>query len=95
LQSPSRPVAELTSRPVWSVIKAVTSGRVYVNPSGVFPWDRYGPEAALQLVWAGKMLHPDLFPDMDLRAETRAFYQMYLGYSASDEDLSAILMTPP
>ena len=43
--------------------------------------------------WAAQALHPDLFPDLNVRSETRDFYAAYLGYTTTELDLDTILMT--
>lgn len=77
--------------PRWSQIKAVRNGRVYVNPSGVYLWDRHSAEAALQVLWAAKTLYPDRFQDLDLRKETKAFYAKFFNYTLSDAEYDAIM----
>ena len=86
-------VAALQKQPGWSHLKAVQSKRVYVNPQGLYPWDRYGPEEALQIQWAAKTLHPGLFKDLDMRAVTRRFYQTFFDYHMSTSDLDRMLGT--
>ena len=65
--------------------------KVYVNPAGVFSWDRYGAEGALQILWAAKTLHPELFKDVDIAAETKKFYKEFLHYDLSDKEVGYIL----
>ena len=55
--------------PRWRQIKAVREGKVYANPSGAIS-GRHSAEAALQVLWAAKLLHPALFADLDVRLET-------------------------
>jgi hypothetical protein len=38
----------------------------------MYPWNRFGPEEALQIRWTVKALHPELFADLDMRGEERA-----------------------
>ncbi len=75
----------------WQQLKAVQSGKVYVNPKGVFPWDRYGAEEALQIQWAAKTLYPDRFQSLDINNETKSFYKTYFGYDLNDSDVSSIM----
>ena len=75
----------------WSHIKAVRNGRVYVNPSGVYLWDRHSAEAALQVLWAAKMLHPNRFADLDLRKETRAFYAKFFNHALTDAEYDSLM----
>jgi iron complex transport system substrate-binding protein len=77
--------------PRWRHIKAVQAGRVYVNPSGVYLWDRHSAEAALQVLWAAKTLHPDRFPDLDIRKETKAFYVTFFNHTLTDAEYDTIM----
>jgi len=77
--------------PRWSGIKAVQNGRVVVNPTGAYLWDRHSAEAALQVLWAAKTLHPGRFPDLDIKKETKTFYAKYFGYSLTDVEYESIL----
>lgn len=76
---------------VWKTIPAVKNGKVFLNPNGVFLWDRYGTEEALQIQWAAKTIHPDLFPKLDIPGETKSFYKTFLNYELSDEETMRIL----
>ncbi|MEX5709337.1 ABC transporter substrate-binding protein [Parafrankia sp. FMc6] len=84
-------VDELAKSPGWADLRAVRGDRVYFNPQGLYPWDRFGPEEALQIQWAAQTLHPELFTDLDMRAETRAFYQTFFDYEPTEADLDLIL----
>lgn len=84
-------VAALQKEPGWSGLKAVRSKHVYINPQGLYPWDRFGPEEALQIQWAAKTLHPDQFKDLDMRKVTRSFYQTFFGYDMSAAELDQML----
>src|SRR5262245_58252365 len=77
--------------PRWAQIKAVRSGRVYVNPTGVYLWDRHSAEAALQVLWAAKTLHPARFPDLDLRKETKAFYAKFFNHPLNDAEYDTLM----
>ncbi|WP_312158411.1 ABC transporter substrate-binding protein, partial [Pantoea piersonii] len=76
-------------------VKAVQQHRVLQNPSGVFPWDRYGTEVALQILWAAKQLHPQLFSQLDIVAATRAFYQRFYDYPLRADEAERILAALP
>ena len=80
------------NRALWADLPAVRAGRVYRNPAGVFPWDRYGPELALQLRWALQVLHPELAPGATpLAQRTQAFYQRFFSYALSADDARGII----
>ena len=51
----------------------------------------YGTEEALNIQWAAEELHPDLFPDLDIPAATKSFYQQFFGYQLSQDQVSSIL----
>ena len=67
------------------------NNRLHTNPGGTFGWDRYSAEGALQVLWAGKLFHPERFRDLDLAAKTQAFYQKYYHYNLSKSDAQRIV----
>ncbi len=77
--------------PRWSQIKAVRDGKVLINPSGAYLWDRHSAEAALQVLWAAKQLHPAQFSDIDMSRETKLFYARFFHYNLTDADLTSIM----
>jgi iron complex transport system substrate-binding protein len=81
--------------PRWQQVEAVRRGRVFSNPSGAYLWDRHSAEAALQVLWAAKTLHPDLFADIDIGRETRQFYARFFHYRLDDRELESILSSTP
>lgn len=84
-------VEALKNDPNFSGMRAVQAGAVYANPNGVFPWDRYSGEEALQVLWAAKFFNPDLFADIDMVAETQDFYRTFYGYDLSEDEANKIL----
>lgn len=84
-------VKDLMADEAWSGITAVKNGAVYANPSGVFAWDRYSGEEALQVIWAAKKLNPDKFEDIDMEQVTKDFYMQFYGYQLSDDEVAHIL----
>ena len=84
-------MAKIYADPAFSGLKAVQNKKVFGNPKGVFSWDRYGAEAALQILWAAKTIQPELFADVDLKAETKAFYKKFMNYDLSDAEFGYIL----
>ena len=74
-----------------AVAPALRGYRTVRNPSGAYQWDRHGPEFALQLLWAAKLLHPDRFGDVDMARETRAFYRRLFGYPMTPREVASIL----
>lgn len=86
-----RGVDKIKSNPEWQSINAVKNNRIYVNPTGTFPWDRYSTEESLQILWAAQLFHPELFKDVDLVAKTQEFYKKYYKYNLSPENAKQIL----
>ena len=82
---------KIYKNPIYADTNAVKNKRVYVNPTGVFSWDRYGAEGALQILWAAKTLHPENFKDLDIVAETKKFYKEFLHYELSNNEVNYIL----
>lgn len=77
--------------PRWRQIKAVKEGRVFVNPSGAYLWDRHSAEAALQILWAAKLLHPARFAALDLKHETQLFYAKFFHHVLTDTQFNSIM----
>jgi iron complex transport system substrate-binding protein len=76
-------------------LPAVQQGHVLRNPAGVFPWDRYGTEVALQLEWAAQQLHPERFKDVDMVGKTVDFYRRFFDYSLTTAQARRILRGLP
>ena len=87
--------AELKANKAWANIKAVQDNKVYNNPSGAYGWDRYSAEEVLQVQWAAKTLHPDLFQDVNMVQMVREYYQTYLDYPLSTDEAQLILEAKP
>lgn len=80
---------------LFASLNAVKNGQVVQNPSGVFPWDRYGTESALQIQWAAKLLHPQRFANVDMVSVTRDFYQRFFDYPLNEKEAERILQALP
>ncbi len=78
-----------------ATIPALRGRRVVRNPSGVYQWDRHGPEFALQVQWTAKLLHPAQFADLDMTRETMAFYRRFFDYPLSADEAGRILAAQP
>lgn len=72
-------------------VDAVVNNNVVQTPQGLFPWCRTGPEIAIQIVWAGKFLHPTLFEDINIEEMTKNFYLTFYGANLSDKQVGEIL----
>ena len=88
-------IEKIKSDPTWQSISAVKNNRIYANPTGTFPWDRYSAEEALQILWAAQLFHPERFADLDMVTKTQDFYQKYYNYNLSKENAQQILKGLP
>ena len=63
---------------------------MYLVPSGVFYWDM-GLQKILLVEYMAKILHPDLFDDLDMVRELKEFYSRFFSYDLSDDEAERIL----
>ncbi|MBN8766153.1 MAG: ABC transporter substrate-binding protein [Thiobacillus sp.] len=84
-------VAAVQGEPRLRALKAVRAGRILVIPFGAHIWGNRTAEQPLTLLWAAKHFHPELFKDMDLVAETQAFYRDLFGTVLSAAQVREIL----
>lgn len=74
----------------WSQLKAVKNKHVYKVPMGLYRWDAPNTEAHLLLLWQAKLLHPELFKDIDLEAEVNKFYETLFGHTVTAQEMDMI-----
>lgn len=74
-----------------SQLRAVKEGRILVTPVGAHIWCKRTSAQPLTVLWMATRLHPDLFPEAELRATVEGFYRDFFGAGLTDEQLSAIL----
>ncbi|GAC88070.1 ABC transporter ferrichrome transport [Gluconobacter thailandicus F149-1 = NBRC 100600] len=87
--------AQLASDGVWSQLAAVKAGRVYRNPSGIFPWDRYGPELLLQVDWARQIVQTGHVDEAEMITKMQDFYRQFYGIALRSEDAKRMLAALP
>lgn len=77
---------------VWSDLRAVRAGRVYLSPTLPFGWFDRPPSAnrLIGLKWLLAVLYPDRF-GKDLEAETRCFYKTFYHLDLSDDQMARVL----
>lgn len=80
----------------WAAMEAVRKGRVYAIPTEPLNWFDRPPSAMryLGVQWLAATLHPDRFP-LDIRAETKRFYALFLGKTLDDATVTRILREQP
>lgn len=81
---------EFLTGAAYTELAAVKAGAVYAAPFGTAVWSMGTAETVLQLSWAGTVINPELYADIDLDQRTRDFYQQFFGYELSDEQLDGI-----
>lgn len=86
---------DVLSNPVLKNTKAGKTGRVYLNPKGLFSWDRYSVEEALQIQWAAQKFFPERFRGFDIVAETVSFYREFFGYPLTGREAEMIIKGIP
>ena len=78
--------------PRWKNLRAVREKHVYLIPYEPFNWfDR--PPSFMRLLgikWLFSLLHPDRFT-VDMLAETRSFYQLFLGVELTEAQAMEVL----
>lgn len=76
----------------WQSVKAVKNKRVYLIPRNPFNWFDRPPSfmRAMGLKWLANILYPSRYR-MDPAAETKKFYDIYLGMELKDSQTREIL----
>lgn len=78
----------------WSAVDAVKNHQVYKMPLGMYRSYTPGVDTPVTLLWLAKSAYPQLFNDIDLIAETKAYYQEVFGIALTDQQASAIFAPP-
>lgn len=87
-------VASLKTDPQWSELDAVKNNKLYGFATDVYSWDEADTRWILGMTWMAGKLHPDLFPNLDIKAEAQNFYQtLYNMDSATFESKIVPLFT--
>ncbi len=81
-QNAAEIVAGLEADPTWQALRAVQNSQLLPFPGDLYSWDQPDTRWILGLTWLGGQLHPELFPDLDIFAETQDFYQTLYGLDA-------------
>ena len=78
----------------WSGVKAVQDKKVYKMPLGMYRSYTCGVDTPMTLLWLAQTVYPDLFSDIDLTQEVKAYYLDVFGVELTDEQADSIF-TPP
>lgn len=78
----------------WSAVEAVENHRVYKMPLGMYRSYTPGVDTPVTLLWLAKTASPEQFADIDLTAQTRAYYKEVFGIDLTDAQADAIFAPP-
>ena len=73
----------------WSGIAAVEQQRVYKMPLGMYRSYTPGVDTPITLLWLAKTAYPELFADIDIIAETKAYYLEVFGIERRDDQAAS------
>jgi iron complex transport system substrate-binding protein len=82
-QDPSEVVAALAADPNWQALRAVQNHQLHAFPGDLYSWDQPDTRWLLGLTWLAGQLYPERFPDLDIIAESQAFYQNIYGLDSA------------
>lgn len=78
----------------WSHVEAVMNRRVYKVPIGLYRWTPPNcTEKPLYALYLASMLQPDVFSEVDMRGEIKAFFERFFDYKLSDEQVDRVMHT--
>ena len=78
----------------WSGVQAVQDKKVFKMPLGMYRSYTCGVDTPMTLLWLAQTVYPDLFSDIDLTEEVKAYYLDVFGVDLTDEQADSIF-TPP
>ena len=74
----------------FSPLSAVRAGEVFSCELGMWAWFTVNSDAPLVCLWLASTVYPELFEDVDLVEETRAYYKLAYNYELSDDEIAGI-----
>ncbi|MBP5305075.1 MAG: ABC transporter substrate-binding protein [Lachnospiraceae bacterium] len=74
----------------WSEIDAVKNKNVYKMPLGMYRSYTPGVDCPVTLLFLAKLAYPDLFADVNITEETKAYYKEVFGIELTDEQADSI-----
>ncbi len=81
----------ITTAEEWSTVPAVANGQVYYCPKGMNGFIAVQPEIALGIIWGASCLYPEQMEGIDLNQYIKDYYQEFMDYELSDEQVENIL----
>ena len=74
----------------WSTVSAVVNGQVYKMPLGTYRTYTPGVDTPMTLEWMASLLYPELFPEFDLTADVKAYYNDLYGVQLTYDQIEAM-----
>ena len=71
----------------WSTVKAVQDHRVYKMPMGTYRTYTPSSDTPMTLLWMAQAVYPELFADVDVRAELKDYYSQLFGITLTDDQI--------
>lgn len=71
----------------WSTVKAVQDHRVYKMPMGTYRTYTPSSDTPMTLLWMAQAVYPELFADVDVRAEVKDYYSQLFGITLTDDQI--------
>lgn len=72
----------------WKPVKAVKNGEIYKMPLGSYRSYTAGIDTPITLLWLAKKTYPDLFKNVDIKAETKGFYKDVMDIELTNEQIN-------
>lgn len=71
----------------WSTVKAVQDHRVYKMLMGTYRTYTPSSDTPMTLLWMAQAVYPELFADVDVRAEVKDYYSQLFGITLTDDQI--------
>lgn len=78
--------ARLRQDPLWQALKAVKTNQIFGFPGDFYSWDQPDTRWILGVSWLATKLHPQLFADIVILSEVRAFFRELYGLTDATID---------
>ena len=82
---------QMLNDPALATVPAIQNNKVFVSPTGTYPWEVRSAEGALMPFFLGKIMYPDLFADINLEEKTKEFYKTFYNYELTYTEVQDIL----
>lgn len=82
---------DFLNKPQFGSITAVKNKEIHMVPVAGFWWDRPSPEAILGIMWLSKVLYPEEMKYLDLKKESKFFYEKFYNYKLTADEYEGFL----